>query len=196
MKHKKLEIADGGKAYLKENRALIVIGPGEKYYLIDRHHTMRAAHEEGFRRVYARVAENLSDWSEEEFREEMIKRKWVRLRDESGQARAFGELPRHVKDLKNDRYRSLAWLVRHSGAFRKSSIPFAEFDWADYFRARIQIGPGSAGWDAAVKEAIQLATMAGTDHLPGHKKVSLARKSIRRGECFELYSDLAQLLIR
>lgn len=196
VKQKRAEILEGGKDYLKESRAEIVVGPDGKYYLVDRHHTMRAAYHEGFRKVWAEVIDNLSHLSQKEFEEEMVRRKWVRLTDEKGQKRKFGDLPKHVKDLKNDPYRSLAWLVRQSDAFQKSAVPFAEFEWADFFRERIKIGPGPQGWDEAVKEGIRLATILQTEHLPGHQKVDSEKRVARRDACWEKYSALALGLIR
>lgn len=196
VKQKRAEIAEHGKGFLKESRAEVVIGPDGKYYLVDRHHTMRAAYHEGFRTVWAEVIDNLSHLSQEEFEEEMIQRKWVRLSDETGKTRKFSELPKHVKDLKDDPYRSLAWLVRQSDAFQKSPIPFAEFEWADYFRERIKIGPGPEGWDEAVQEGIRLATILQTEHLPGHSPVSSEKRAARRDACWEKYSALAVSLTR
>jgi hypothetical protein len=196
VKQKRVEIAEGGKDYLKESRAEIVVGPNGKYYLVDRHHTMRAAHMEGRTKVWAEVIDNLSHLSQGEFEEEMIQRKWVRLTDESGKKMKFSDLPRHVKDLKDDPYRSLAWLVRQSEAFSKSTKPFAEFEWADYFRDRIKIGSGAKGWDEAVKEGIRLATILETEHLPGHQVVNSSNRSARRDACWEKYASFAVDLIR
>lgn len=196
VEEKQWEVYEGGKAYLKENRAEVVIGPGGKYYMVDRHHTIRAAYDEGFQRVYAVVVENLSGLSQAEFESEMVKRNWVRLLDEKGLPKTFADLPKHVKDLKDDPYRSLAWLVRQSEAFSKSTKPFAEFEWADYFRDRIKIGRGAKGWDEAVKEGIRLATILETSHLPGHRNLSPASRSSRRESCWEIYNILADDLIR
>jgi hypothetical protein len=196
VKQKRAEILEGGKDYLKESRAEVVIGPDGKYYLIDRHHTMRAAYHEGYKKVWADVVDNLSHLSQEEFEEEMEKRKWVRLTNESGKKMKFSDLPGHVKDLKDDPYRSLAWLVRQSDAFRKSEKPFAEFEWADYFRDRIKIGAGAEGWDEAVKEGIRLATILETEHLPGHQRVGAGERTSRRDACWEKYASFAVGLVR
>lgn len=176
------------KNYLKENRAKIVIGPGGKYYLIDRHHLTRAAYMEGRAETYAEIVDNLAHMDEVKFWKTMEERRWVRLSDETGKARKLAELPRHIKDLKDDPYRSLAWVIRQSDAFRKTEIPFAEFEWADYFRKRIPIEPGK--WDEAVKEAIRLATMQGTKHLPGHEPIPGPRRLAVQAKCWENFKNL------
>ncbi len=178
---------DEPKAYLKENRAKIVIGPGGKYYLIDRHHLTRAAYAEGFTETYAEIVDNLSAMDEAKFWQTMQERKWVRLVDEAGATRAINELPKHVRSLKNDPYRSLAWVLRQSEAFKKTDLPFAEFEWADFFRTRITIGEGKEAWEAAVKEAIRLATEQKTAKLPGHEAVKPAMRQMVQAECWKRF---------
>jgi len=46
-------------------------------------------------------------------------------------------LPKHIRDLEFDPYRSLAWLVRDRHGYMKNNTPFSEFKWANYFRTRI-----------------------------------------------------------
>jgi hypothetical protein len=50
-------------------------------------------------------------------------------------------LKKHVKDLENDPYCSLAWYVRQRfGYFKDPSNPiFAEFKWANIFRTRVEL---------------------------------------------------------
>ena len=63
---------------------------------------------------------------------------WVYLFDENGGGpQAPATLPRHIKDLKHDPYRSLAWLVRDHHGYLKNDAPFSEFKWANFFRTHI-----------------------------------------------------------
>jgi hypothetical protein len=48
-------------------------------------------------------------------------------------------LKQHVKDLDNDLYRSLSWLVREAYGYVKdpNNAIFAEFKWGSFFRTRV-----------------------------------------------------------
>ena len=50
-----------------------------------------------------------------------------------------GTLKQHVKDLDNDIYRSLSWVVREQYGYVKdpSNAIFAEFKWGSFFRTRV-----------------------------------------------------------
>lgn len=190
---KQKDLAGSGKKarkVLRANRAQIVVGPGGTYYLIDRHHLTRAAHSLSIRNTHAEIVDNLSGLSEEEFWKTMQERSWVHLSDENGVRKSVSQLPRHIRDLKDDPYRSLAWVVRQSGGFEKTPIPFAEFQWADYFRERIVIAPGRAGWEKAVKDAIALATVEGTNHLPGAQIISAKEQPEFAADCWKQFKKL------
>jgi len=173
---------------LKKNPAQLVVGPGGEFYLIDRHHLTRAAWEKGLRHTRAQIVDNLSHMNEEEFWDTMKARGWVNLRSETGAPRKVSQLPSHVKELKDDPYRSLAWVVRQAGGFEKTTIPFAEFDWAEYFRPRIKIGAGEKGWNAAVKEAIAIA--ATSPELPGALDIAPTRRPAQAKECWKKFRRL------
>ncbi len=163
------KIADNDlKKYLRKNPAQIVIAPGGEIYLIDGHHTARALFENDVKEMRAEVVANHTDKSQAEFEKAMIQKKWVNLRDENGKPISFAELPREIKSLPNDPYRSLAWLLTKSGAFEKTDVPFAEFYWAEYLRERITIKPGRSGMEAAFSEALQIISEA-CPKLPGAK---------------------------
>jgi hypothetical protein len=72
-----------------------------------------------------------------------------------------------VKGLVDDPYRSLAGYVRNAGGYVKTDAVFAEFLWADFFRHRVRIGPGRAGFEAAVQRAMALAHDPAAGELPG-----------------------------
>jgi hypothetical protein len=178
------------RKYLRENRVVVVIGPEGKLYMIDRHHTTRAAYAEGRRDVYAVVEDNLSHLSEEDFWAAMKKRRWVRLMRPDGILLEPAAMPKHIRSLPDDPYRSLAWIVRKSEGFEKTNIPFAEFEWADYFREKITEAE-LKDWDGAVKEAIRLATTNFTKGLPGHLPVKEDRRPFVRDACWARFQALA-----
>jgi hypothetical protein len=177
-----------GWRFLKENPAQVVVGPEGELYLIDRHHLTRAAWEKGFRHTRAEIVDNLSHLSKKEFWETMKARGWVHLRSEKGRPRTVAQLPRHVRELQDDPYRSLAWVVRQAGGFEKTQVPFSEFDWAEHYRSRITIKPGKNGWKAAVKEAIAIA--ATSPELPGALEISAAARPRLEKECWKSFKRL------
>ncbi len=87
--------------------------------------------------------------------------------DAEGRRYGVDALPKHVKGLVDDPYRSLAGYVRDAGGYVKTETAFAEFLWADFFRHRMSIGPGPQGFDAAVRKALALAHDPAAHHLPG-----------------------------
>jgi hypothetical protein len=63
---------------------------------------------------------------------------WVYLFDQAGGGPLQpSQLPKHIKDLRNDPYRGLAWYVRSHFGYSKRPADFAEFRWAQYFRMRM-----------------------------------------------------------
>jgi hypothetical protein len=188
---KRLDLQEAGSTLLKEERAPLVVGPNGNFYLIDKHHLTYAAYQEGWRHTYGEVVANLSDLSESEFWKEMQRRNWTRLKGPKGEVLSPDELPKHIRGLKDDPYRSLAWLVRKSDAFQKKDIPFAEFEWADFFRSRIRIADGRDGWERAVDRALALALTEEVEHLPGSKPVAPSRRNMRHRECWQIFQALS-----
>jgi len=144
--------------YLRNNPVPTVIGPDGIRYATDKHHLMRALHELGIDTCYQRVVADLSSLDQASFVSELQARGWIYLHDDTGKlTQTIGDLPQSVAGLRDDPYRSLAYLVKKAGGFKKSKEPFSEFKWANFFRARIMIGPGEQGLQDAVAEAMRLA---------------------------------------
>ena len=117
---------------------------GDEFSLVDHHHLARGLHEalhEKCRKdlcVYVKVLGNGSSLEEPYFWKTMHQDNWVYLFDENGGGpRAPATLPKHIKDLKFDPYRSLAWIVREHHGYLKNNTPFSEFKWANFFRTHI-----------------------------------------------------------
>ncbi len=134
--------------YIAEKPIPYVLGPDGMKYIIDRHHFSRSLFEMRDRlvakfgdrakelqisfqkvNIYGKDSSNLSY---SEFGESMIENKLTYLRKGSSY-RLFNELPTHISEIEEDYYRGLAWIVRKSGAFVKTDVPFAEFYWGEYF---------------------------------------------------------------
>ncbi len=156
--------------YFQRNPVSVVIGPNGRVYAIDGHHFLRAVVEArgASEDVYVRVVANYSRFSKPVFWARMIERGFVYLFDENGEPIAVEDLPKDIRDLKDDPFRSLAGAVRAAGGFIKSQIPFSEFVWANFFRTRLKFKNSRHGLERVLPEAMDLAFNAETANLPGH----------------------------
>jgi hypothetical protein len=160
---------DGRKEFLEARPVPAVRAQENKLYMIDHHHLARAVHEIGHNRFFLRIVEDFSAFSAAAFWREMESRQLVYLFNEHGKPIEPADLPKHVAELRDDPYRSLAGEARRAGAFDKDETPFAEFKWADFFRKRLKILPGKEGFEAALAAAIALAKTPAANGLPGYK---------------------------
>lgn len=158
--------------YLQEHVGKIVIGPGGEPYIIDRHHLACIMQRTGkSTTIYATVEANFRSATIDSFWSELINRKWVYLYDENGKGPLDPKvLPGKIEDLKNDPYRSIAWEVRELGGFHKTDDPFAEFQWANFFRSRIAASRLSTNMQQLVQDAMQLCHSSDASKLPGYYK--------------------------
>lgn len=129
--------------YLR-TRPIPILVKGDNFYLVDHHHLasgLYLALNEALGDdlcVYVKVLGNGGSLNEAYFWKTMHKDNWVYLFDENGGGPQAPEtLPKHIKDLKHDPYRSLAWIVREHHGYLKNNAPFSEFKWANFFRTRI-----------------------------------------------------------
>jgi len=145
----------------------VVLGPGKKPYLIDHHHLARALHDEGVIHVAVTVVADLSILEPPAFWFYLDNRAWTYLYDADGERQSHKKLPKHVEDLVDDPYRSLAGELRRAGGFAKEVTPFSEFLWADFLRRRIKRKQAGAHPEAALDEALRLAKSEDAAYLPG-----------------------------
>jgi hypothetical protein len=144
-----------------------VWGPDNKLFLIDHHHLARAASECGVATGFFDVEDDLSKLGFRQFWKQMSLARWAHPIDEQGRVQAFDDIPKHVEKLRDDVYRSLAGYVRARGGFEKTPTAFAEFQWADFFRPRIQVGSTREDFDRSVEKALALAVSPEAASLPG-----------------------------
>jgi hypothetical protein len=154
--------------FLSAHMVPVILGPGGTRYLIDHHHLALALHLEKEPSVFVFVAGDLrkvenegSFWNMMEFHG------WTHPYDSKGRRREYADLPKSVDQLKDDPYRSLAGELRILGGFAKLAVPFAEFVWADFLRARIKPASVKEDFEAALKKALQLAKTEEASYLPG-----------------------------
>jgi hypothetical protein len=156
--------------YLDEHVALLVVGPGGEPYLVDGHHLCLAMLKAGRgTTVEARVVANWRDLPVAEFWSKMRESNYVYPFDNQGRGPLDVEkLPRKVTELTDDPYRSLAWAVRNRGGFQKTTASFSEFQWANFFRKRIEIGPKAKDFEKAVQAALKISHTVEAKNLPGY----------------------------
>lgn len=157
-------------AFLEAHPMPVVIGPGGRHYLTDHHHLARAALEVGLDAAFFTVEGDLSKLAQVEFWVEMERNRWVHPLDQYGVRHHYAAIPADVRKLVDDVYRSLAAYVRNAGGYDKTSEPFAEFRWADFFRRMVAIEDVTANFNVAVETAIPLAHSQLASSLPGYRK--------------------------
>jgi len=145
----------------------VVLGPDERYYVVDHHHLARALHDEGIKDILVTVIGDLSMVQRAAFWGVMDNKRWVYPYDAKGERRHFDDLPKSVKDLKDDPFRSLAGELRRSGGFAKDTTPFSEFLWADFLRRRISEKTIERDFGKAMVQALELAKSHEAIYLPG-----------------------------
>jgi len=150
--------------YVKSHDIPVVRGP-DGLYLIDRHHLIRALWELGHDNVNVTIKADLSKLKPAAFWKKMQQENWTYLVDQFGNGyHSPDDLPRNIKCMGDNRWRSLAWKVRIKGGFDKSTEPFAEFQWAEYFRhCRKYLNVDD------VKQALILCQSPMAKRLPGYK---------------------------
>jgi hypothetical protein len=153
--------------FLGRHMIPVVLGPRGHPWLIDNHHLARALYEEGVKHVLVNIVADLSGLERPAFRTFMDNRNWLHPFDAQGQRQPYGAIPKHIKQLADDPYRSLAGELRRAGGYAKDSMPYAEFLWADYLRRHIGTAMVARDFATAVTAALQLAHVPQASYLPG-----------------------------
>ncbi|HYM03494.1 MAG TPA: ParB-like protein [Stellaceae bacterium] len=161
------------KRFLHRHRFPAVRGPGGHHYILDHHHLGRALQEERVATVTLAVLCDLSHLGKGEFWIVMALRQWAHPFDEKGRLRPFTTMPKKLKQLADDPYRSLAAELRRAGSCRKDATPFAEFLWADFFRRRIPEKILRNHPAAALARAKSLAGKREAAHLPDWSEIGI-----------------------
>lgn len=144
-----------------------VTGPKGEHWIIDHHHLALALLLEGVEQVLASVVVHLDHLSKKQFLAFMGASNSLHLYGSSGRRCGVKALPRRLVDLDDDPYRSLAGEVRRAGGYAKSSVPYTEFLWADFFRNRVGRKSVEDKFSIAVSRALDLARSPAARHLPG-----------------------------
>jgi hypothetical protein len=160
----------GGNAlteFLAHHMVPVVVGPGERRYLIDHHHLARALHDQGIDRVFVSIVADFHKLDVDAFWNIMDFHGWTHPFDGKGRRRAYADVPKTVAAMEDDPYRSLAGELRYVGGFAKDTTPFSEFVWADFLRRRIKPKDLRKSFVAATEKALTLAKSEEANYLPG-----------------------------
>jgi hypothetical protein len=176
------------KRFVRETVVPVIRGHDRQFYVVDHHHFLVVCYHLGISKVRVRVVRDLSGkratyskfW------------KWMRSNRKSYPYCQFGEgprkelyLPKDIRGLADDPYRSLAWFVRKAGAFKNSEKNFAEFTWANFFRSKKLLDrDGLGGIDRAMLAAVALAQSKEAAKLPGFGKLNLDARSSTEANAF------------
>lgn len=144
-----------------------VLGPGGRYYIVDHHHLALALWEEKVKEVLVTAIADLSRLDMDAFWPVMDARGWTHPFDENGKRCGYKDIPKSLRDLKDDPYRALAGELRRMGGFAKDTTPFSEFQWADFLRRQIKAVQVKDDFPRTLEKALALAKSAEADYLPG-----------------------------
>jgi hypothetical protein len=153
--------------YLGKHMIPVVLGPRDRHYIIDHHHLALALHHEGVKDVLITVVANLHNLDSDSFWFVLDNQNWMHPFDDNGRRRGYAEIPKSVRGLVDDPFRSLAGELRRAGGFAKDTTPFSEFLWADFLRRRIKRKAVEDNFAHAVERALQIAKSREADYLPG-----------------------------
>jgi hypothetical protein len=162
--------AVGAAHYLHTHPVPVVVGPGNKLYMIDRHHLATALHEEGVLDVPIAVVDDIGRLGFEDFWTTLEKRNWTHPFDDNGHRRPFENMPALIGELTDDPFRSLAGAIKRAGGYAKSIAPFSEFRWADFFRERISRTLVERDFGRALAIGMNLAQSSQSAGLPGWQR--------------------------
>lgn len=183
MTHGMREIREKTRAYralsgheldmaIAEKPIPVVLGVGGAPFAIDHHHVATALWRSDVTSVPVVLVRDLSSLSTAEFWLTMENNRWTYPYDADGKRTPFSKMPRHVWELADDEFRSLAASVRDAGGYAKTSVQLEEFRWADFFRCNLPRPASDDEFKALVKEAIKLAKSKVALGLPGYLGLS------------------------
>lgn len=156
------------RRYLEDRPIPAILGPDDDLFIIDHHHLSLALLKSDVGEAFVRVVGDLSDLPRKRFLRRMANLGLLHAYDRHGRAVCPTKLPERLDELRADPYRDLAWSVREAGGFAKTGKPYAEFRWADFFRARIARSTVRRDFDYAHDRAMWLARSREAMRMPGY----------------------------
>lgn len=151
----------------------VVLGPGSRSYILDRHHELCVRAAECVPDVQVAVVDDLRRLEWVGFWLTLNRRGWCHPQDADGQRQDYSYIPTTIDGLADDPFRSLARALRRAGGYAKEKAPFSDFLWADFLRGRVPRTLVNDDFEMALREALTLARNGG----PGDS-VRLQRKKV------------------
>lgn len=158
---------DKAASYLRSHNIPIILGPGGRPYIIDRHHFTCALSNEGVSELPASVVADMSALGFDEFWYTLESRGYAHPSDNDGKRWSYDDMPMTVFDLIDDPWRSLAGALKRAGGYAKNKAPYSEFRWADFLRTRITRSTVACDFGRALVLAMDLAQSPEAITLPG-----------------------------
>ncbi|WP_372652196.1 ParB-like protein [Halobacteriovorax sp.] len=166
-KYKKNKLTE----YLKEKWTPAIIGPDNKYWIIDRHHLsysiLKSKIPNKKQGLFIKVIFDWSSYSWSYFKERMNDKSFLYLKDDKFKPITFEELPLSIGKLRDNPYRSLAYFAREKNCFNKVNVPFLEFTWGEYFYKKGISISDKINYKKPIKQALKLCKHDSARHLPG-----------------------------
>lgn len=156
-----------GAEFLGKHMIPVILGPKDRHYVIDHHHLGRALMDDGVEHILVSVVADLRKLEKEAFWIFLDNRGWMHPFDDAGHRRGYQDIPKSLRDLVDDPFRSLAGELRQAGGYAKETTPFSEFLWADFLRRRIKRKLVEEDFPQALEKALEFAKSEATDFLPG-----------------------------
>lgn len=150
----------------------LVVSPDHAFYATDHHHfAVALAQVEGRNAtLVATIQENFGSVANGQFWVQMEAAHYLYLFDENGDGPLqASSLPASLFTMGDDPYRSLAWGVQNEGGYDVTTVPHAEFQWADFFRTRIDRSSISDDFEGVVSRGLELARSPEARGLPGYR---------------------------
>jgi len=156
-----------GEKFIERHMIPAILGPKQRFYIVDHHHLARALYDEGIEHVLVVVLSKLDRLDKKHFWTFLDNCSWTHPYDAEGKRRSYDHLPKTVGELEDDPYRSLAGELRRAGGYAKEGTPYTEFLWADAMRERIARKLIDKDFARALEQALKFAKSADADYLPG-----------------------------
>lgn len=146
----------------------VIIGPEQRLYLTDGHHTFSSLWEQPDAgpqlKVWVRVTDDFSDSPNmATFWQRMEEQKTVRLKDGNGQPITAQQMPKQLgfASLQDDPFRALVYFTR-GAAYKKPTsegvVPeYLEFYWADWLRPQLDLARFNRNARAGYAKAVETA---------------------------------------
>ena len=153
--------------FLQKHLIPVILGPGSRHYILDHHHLAFALDKEGLAELYVTVVADLSALDKDTFWFVLDQHNWMHPFDRKGVRRSYEKIPKSVREMQDDPYRSLAGELRRLGGFAKDTTPYSEFLWADFLRRRLKTKLVETDFPRALQSALKLAKGKEAEYLPG-----------------------------